>query len=298
MLSTTNQINNLAVLDNQQCEFTSDQEIVGDWLLSKAESTRKTYFSAIKQLIGYLGPITNWTKRGIQSWIESMKQCDQLKVATINKKLAAVRSLLTHCVAEGYLGYSVASNIKKIKQDKEDKANQSQSHTERIIGSDEVWKLIAAGNTLRDRLALKTCYLLGLRAHELSNLHWSDFSRDGNRYKVRIIGKNHKEAYLPVDNELIHELRQLGTSGYIFQSRLGNKISRTQLHYIVKKAASNAALDGKISLHWLRHQRCSDLVNSGKFTLSQVQRFMRHSSPTITDSYIHLEDEISSNELT
>jgi site-specific recombinase XerD len=65
----------------------------------------------------------------------------------------------------------------------------------------------------------------------------------------------------------------------------------------MKRAAGNAGLDEKISMHWLLHQRCSDLVNSGKFTLSQVQRFMRHSSPTITDSYIHLEDEISSNEL-
>jgi integrase len=220
-----------------------------------------------------------------------------IKIATINKKLAAVRSLLSHCVVEGYLDYSVASNIGKVKKDKENKASQSQSHTERVIGSDEVWELIAAASTERDRLALKTCYLLGLRVHELSNLHWLDFSRDGKRYKVRIIGKNSKEAYLPVDRELMNEFRQLETTGYIFQSRLGRKRSPVQLHRITKRAAGNAGLDEKISMHWLRHQRCSDLVNSGKFTLSQVQRFMRHSSPTITDSYIHLEDEISSNEL-
>jgi integrase len=157
--------------------------------------------------------------------------------------------------------------------------------------------LIAAASTERDRLALKTCYILGLRVHELSNLHWSDFTRDGKRYKVRIVGKNSKEAYLPVDRELMNELRQLETTGYIFQSRLGRKRSPVQLHRIMKRAAGNVELDEKISMHWLRHQRCSDLVNSGKFTLSQVQRFMRHSSPTITDSYIHLEDEISTRDL-
>jgi site-specific recombinase XerD len=68
-----------------------------------------------------------------------------------------------------------------------------------------------------------------------------------------------------------------------------------QLHRITKRTVVNVGLDKKISMHWLRHQRCSDLVNSGKFTLSQVQRFIRHSTPTITDSYIHLLDEISSN---
>ncbi|WP_071517213.1 tyrosine-type recombinase/integrase [Geitlerinema sp. PCC 9228] len=134
-----------------------------------------------------------------------------------DKKLVVVRSLLSHCVAEGYLNDNVATNIGKVNQDKENKASQSQLPTERVIGSDEVWKLIAAASTERDRLALKTCYILGLRVHELSNLHCSDFSRDGNRYKVRIIGKNSKEAYLPVDRELVNELRQLETTGYIFQ---------------------------------------------------------------------------------
>jgi integrase len=202
MLATTNQHTHLAPLHNEPtCEFANDQDIIADWLLSKAVATRKTYFTAVKQLSQYLGPIHQWSKRGIQVWVESMK--GTIKIATINKKLAAVRSLLSHCVAEGYLDYSVATNIGKVKEDKENKASQSQSHTERVIGSDEVWELIAAASTERDRLALKTCYLLGLRVHELSNLHWSDFSRDGNRYKVRIIGKNSKEAYLPVDRELV-----------------------------------------------------------------------------------------------
>jgi integrase len=83
-----------------------------------------------------------------------------------------------------------------------------------IIGSDEVWELIAVASTERDRLALKTCYILGLRVHELSNLHWSDFSRDGKRYKVRIIGKNSKEAYLPVDNTISEKQCFFGISRF------------------------------------------------------------------------------------
>jgi hypothetical protein len=78
------------------CEFTNDQDIIADWLLSKAVATRKTYFTAVKQLSQYLGSIHQWSKRGIQTWVESMK--GTIKIATINKKLAAVRSLLSHCV--------------------------------------------------------------------------------------------------------------------------------------------------------------------------------------------------------
>jgi integrase/recombinase XerD len=188
--------------------------------------------------------------------------------------------------------------VKKVQEDKENLENQSLTATERIIGSSEVWELINAAPQGRDRALLKTCYLLGLRAHEVVKLHWNDITPSGKGYKIRILGKNNKLDFLPIDRDLIAELKQISTEGYIFQSRKGkSKLSTVQLHRIVKKSAIVAGLSDQISAHWLRHQRCSDLVNSGKYTLSQVQKFMRHSSPTITSTYIHIDEEIGSNAL-
>ena len=161
-----------------------------------------------------------------------------------------------------------------------------------------MWELIKGASRERDRLLLKTTYLLGLRAHEAVKVHWNDITPSGKGYKIRIIGKNNKLAFLPLDRDLIEELKQISTFGYIFQSRKGKgKLSTVHLHRIVKKCAIAASLSTEISAHWLRHQRCSDLVNSGKYTLSQVQKFMRHSTPTITSTYIHVTDEIGSNAL-
>ena len=281
-----------------ECEFSSDDEIIGDFLNSKSQKTAKTYWSTIKQFLEFSGkaPIALWTKKLILSYLHHCKQ--QNKTATINKKLSCIRSLLNHCVREGYLTRNVASSISKQRENKDDLSKQSLSTTERVIGASEVWELINSAKPGRDRLLLKTCYLLGLRAHEAVKLHWNDITPSGNGYKIRIIGKNNKLAFLPIDRDLIEELKEISTSGYIFQSRKGKgKLSTVSLHRIVKNSAIAAGLPSEISAHWLRHQRCSDLVNSGKFTLSQVQKFMRHSNPTITSTYIHVDDEIGSNAL-
>jgi integrase/recombinase XerD len=252
----------------------------------------------IKQFSDFCGgaAIARWSKKLILAYLDSLKGTN--KTATINKKLTTIRSLLSHCVRESYLDRNVAVNVKKVEEDKENLENQSLTSTERIIGSQEVWELINCAKEGRDRLLLKTCYLLGLRAHEVVKIHWNDITPSGNGYKIRIIGKNSKLAFLPIDRDLINELKQISTEGYIFQSRKGKgKLSTVQLHRIVKESAIAAGLSSDISAHWLRHQRCSDLVNSGKYTLSQVQKFMRHSSPTITSTYIHIDEEIGSNAL-
>jgi len=284
--------------EEDECEFANDDEIIADWLNSKSLKTATTYWSTIKQFQVFSGnaEIALWTKKLILAYVANRKEKD--KVATLNKKLCCLRSLLNHCIREGYCPRNVASTVPSVREDKSDLSKQSLTATERVIGSEEVWQLINAAKEGRNRLLLKVTYLLGLRAHEVVKLHWNDITPSGTGYKLRIIGKNNKLAFLPIDRDLIEELKQISTEEYIFQSRKGGgKLSTVQLHRIVKESAIAAGLSDQISAHWLRHQRCSDLVNSGQYTLSQVQRFMRHSSPTITSTYIHVTDEIGSNAL-
>lgn len=282
-----------------ECSFTSDAEIIADWLKSKSDLTGKSYYSTIKQLFNFLHntPVKQWTKQMILAYIEDCKQKN--KIATVKRKLTCIRSFLSHCVQEEYLTKNVARNIGKIRENKDDIEKQSLTHTERIIGSKNVWKIIDSVTDKRNHLLLKVTYLLALRAHEAIKIQWNDITPDGNNYKIKIIGKNNKIAFLPIHSDLVDELKEISTDGYVFKSRKGqNKpMSKTQLHRILKNAVLENELDSKISTHWLRHQRCSDLVNSGKYTLSQVQKFMRHSSPTITSTYIHVKNEIGSDAL-
>lgn len=281
------------------CEFSNDSEIIADWLANLSKSTARTYWSVIKGFSSFSGgmAIALWSKKMIQAWLMSLK--GRNKIATLNKKLATIRSLLNHCVMESYLERNVAQNVRKVREDKDNVERQSLEISERVIGSDEVWKIIRNASSNRDQLLLKVTYLLGLRVHEAVKIHWNDISPSGNGYKIKIIGKNNKLAFLPIDRALLSELKEISTSGYIFKSQKGNNkpLTTTQLHRIVKQSAKKSGLSSAISPHWLRHQRCSDLVNSGKFTLSQVQKFMRHSNLSTTSIYIHITDEIGSNAL-
>lgn len=298
-IQPTEIIENNQWLEDDRCEFKNDVEIIADFLYAKAKTTAKSYYSILKQLSEFSNglQINQWNKKLILAFLEKCKATQ--KVATVNKKVSCIRSFLSHCVREGYLDKNVAINITKVKEDKDNVGKQSLASTERIIGSDKVWELINAPSNQRDHLLLKVAYLLGLRAHEVIKLHWDDITPSGNGYKVKVIGKNNKLDFLPIHADLINELKSINQDGYIFKSRKGDNhpISKVQLHRVLKTAALEAGLDVKISTHWLRHQRCSDLVNSGKYTLSQVQKFMRHSSPTITATYIHVKDEIGSDAL-
>lgn len=284
---------------SQHCEFLNDQSLIYDWLSEKSQNTAKAYFTTLKQVYGFCGglPLAQWSKLILKGFLNSLVEKGQ-KISTINRKLAAVKSLLAHAVREGYLSLSVATHIKRLKPRHTNVEANTQEVTERVIGHEgEVWRLINSTNNRRDYLLLKITYLLGLRAFEVAKLHWDDVTPSKHGYKLKIIGKGSKTSFLPLDKKLYSELLELGDSGYIFSSKTGGKLSRTRIHRIIKACAKQAGLSDKISTHWLRHQRCSDLVNSGCFTLSQVQKFMRHSSLKITEQYIHVDNEIGSDAL-
>ena len=280
---------NIQTIDINQCEFLTDEEIITDWLLSKSVGSRESYFGIIQQVYHHSNnlPLKHWTKGLILSFLYGLTY--NYKVSTINKNLACIRSLLSHCVKENYLERNVGNNLTKFRENKIDKSAQSLQTTERIIGNQEVWNLINNGKTKRDLVLLKTIYLLGLRANEACQLHWDDISYHNNNYQLKIIGKANRIDFMVVHHELISEWEEINSSGYVFG------ISKPTIHRAVKYAVNKAQLNPKISTHWLRHQRASDLANSGQFTLFQVMEFMRHSSPEITAKYVHNDNKISSN---
>lgn len=286
-------------LADNDCEFTNDNAIVFDWLDGKAKTTQASYFSILQTFANFTGnlPIAQWTKQLINLWLNSRKKLGD-QTSTLNKKLSCIRSLLGHCVREGYLEKNVAINIPTIKPDKDNKEQQTLEAIERYISPDDVKKMLSVTTKKRDHLAIKLAYQLALRVHEVSNIHWNDLTyKDDGYYRLKVIGKGGKVDFLTVDEGMINELRELNSDGYIFQSQKGNKLSRPQLHRIVKRAVNQAKLDPRISFHWLRHARISHLANNSQFTLEQVRKFARHSSLTITSAYVHCEDEITSDSL-
>lgn len=270
-----------------QCEFSNEDELIIAWLREKSPSTAKTYLNAVRDFFEFGGAL-NTTFSTLQNWRESLSQ--RYKVSTANKKLSAIRSLLKFALEMGYLRVNPASKLRSIPNSK-DKDKQGKSVTERIIPHSEIKQLVASASNQRDRLMIKTCYLLGLRIHELLNLHWQDFSRKGNdQWQVKIIGKNSKERFLGVPSDLMHELKQLNTDGYIFQSYQGKKMSPVAAHKMLKKVIDRAGLSEEISWHWLRHCCASHSLENGA-SLEAVRKKLGHSSIAVTNIYLHTQED-------
>jgi len=286
---------NLNPSEGKLTNATHDDQVIAMWLADKSPSTAQVYSSSYRQFQELIPkPLNQVTLEDLYFWRYHVKEL--YKVTTANKKLSTVKSLFSFASGIGYISLNPAKVLKMI-SNSHDREKQSLEPTERIINQEDVIKLINGAKSERDRLLLKTSYLLGLRVHEAINLHWDDVTpHSGGCYRVKIVGKNAKIRYNRINQALYEELKGLETEGYIFQSNRKKQLSRTMAHLIIKDAATNAGLSDKISFHWLRHCHASHSLNNGA-SLKTVQQQLGHSSIAITSIYLH-DDECSSDFLT
>jgi len=121
----------------------------------------------------------------------------------------------------------------------------------------------------------------------------TNFSRTGKgESRVKVIGKGSKERMITVPTSLFNELKALGTDGYIFVNYKEERMTAVGAHKRLKKAIAIAGLPSDISWHWLRHSCASHSLLNGA-SLESVRKKLGHSSISITNTYIHDDEDAS-----
>lgn len=161
----------------------------------------------------------------------------------------------------------------------------------------EVGKLLdhPKGDTvlgLRDRALLSLLYGTGIRASECSGLRERDI--DWAEKTIRVTGKGGHERTIPLNEEVLHVLRQyrLARGGAaadeaVFRSREGKGLSRNAIYERVRQAAHKAGITRRVSPHRLRHTFATHLVQAG-VGLVTLRDLLGHRQITSTQIYIHL----------
>lgn len=151
---------------------------------------------------------------------------------------------------------------------------------------ENVLKNIEGENKERD-LAIITLFLhLGLRVSELRGINLTDIKED----KVRVIRKGNEEKYMPLDRECIRvindylDVRPKSEDEALFLSERKKRIHRNTIAYITSKYAN-------INPHSLRHSFATNLLNTGKVNLRQVQELLNHKNISTTSIYTHVTDK-------
>jgi integrase/recombinase XerD len=238
-------------------------------------------------------------RRGVRDWltvsgdqIAEWIQClsgDDYTVASLARKIAAIRGLARHLVRE------------KRREDDFTELLSGPKLLRRVPGTltpEEISRLLTApaggdAYALRDRAMLELFYSSGLRVSELVGLNLTQVDLE-NGY-VRVFGKGSKERIVPIGSKALEAISVYLTSGrhkfvkpktgsQLFLSERGTAISRFMLWVIVKRCARLAGITKPVKPHLLRHSFATHLLSGGA-DLRAIQEMLGHANLSTTQIY-------------
>lgn len=221
------------------------------------------------------------TRFEIQALLTSYRQ--KLAAASVNHILKIIRHSLNLAVEWEFLESNPATKIPLFHED---------NKVEYYLSDDELERLLAVLRTDENRTVCNIALFLlstGLRLNEALSAKWTDVDLENKTLSVRAINsKSRRIRAVPLNESALKVLYQLDTRGYchfLFVNRLTNR-PYTTITKVWQRLRSKAGLE-KLTIHMLRHQYASFLVNSGR-TLYEVQQILGHSDPKVTMRYAHL----------
>ena len=212
--------------------------------------------------------------------------------ATLQRKIACLRSFYRHLRRDGILDHDPTSELR---------APRSRQRLPKVLSRDEVARLLqqprgSSSGAVRDRALLETMYACGLRASEAIGLELSDVDLEAGILRAR--GKGSKERIVPIGTKAIESLneyldkarpRLVGDRDQprLFVNLRGGGLSRQGLYKIVQGHARTAGLEHRMSPHTLRHTFATHLL-AGGCDLRSLQEMLGHADIGTTQVYTHL----------
>jgi len=237
---------------------------------------------------GPLSPekITPTDLREYKTWLVTVKQ---LKPASVNRKLATLKSFITWANELGLAPQITAAKVPK--------AEREAKHGPRWLDRREQNALLRAverGGSVRDLAIVQVLVCTGVRVEELCSLRWQDITI-GDRKGLLVVraGKGSKRREVPLNADARAVLLELGYKKHIgeraavFQGQRGSLTPRGVQNLLSTYAADRSlVILGKegVSPHELRHTFCKNLVDVG-VSLEKVAALAGHESLDYTRIY-------------
>ena len=132
----------------------------------------------------------------------------------------------------------------------------------------------------------------GLRISDVLNLKWTDLEGDCLKLNEKKTGKYRTIQINDAIKKAISKFDK--DSDYIFLSQKGSTFSRQQINKLLKQVFSREAKTLNISSHSLRKsfgRRVFENNNESEKSLIYLSELFRHTSPSITRTYLGLRQE-------
>jgi integrase/recombinase XerD len=215
-----------------------------------------------------------------------------LSPATVNRRIAAIRSFHGFCLREGLATSDPVQHLR---------AGNLPKTLPKVLAVDDVIRLLEAPDPasvlgLRDRAMLELLYGCGMRVSELTALDRDDL--DLETRTVRCMGKGGRERIVPlgrhaeraVEAYLVRARPELAARACsvrahpLFLSGKGRRLSRQAMWKIVKSYAERVQLADIVTPHTLRHACATHMLDGGA-DIRVVQETLGHARLTTTQVY-------------
>jgi integrase/recombinase XerD len=260
----------------------------------RAPKTVEAYRRDLAQFAEFIGgsPATAGTD-DLERYIAQLR-ADGLALATVSRRIAALRSFYRHLVLLGTREDNPAAELSPPRRPRKLPRTLSPGEVERLIDA-------AAGTTpraLRDSAIVELLYGAGLRVSELTGLDRGSIDLDTRL--LRCTGKGGKERIVPIGRKATEALRRYQSRGRpyldrrhrpeLFLNAKGGPLTRAGVFLILRKVAAKAGLDPeRVHPHLLRHSFATHLLEGGA-DLRSVQEMLGHADLATTELYTHVSD--------
>ncbi len=218
-----------------------DAHLIGLWLAGCSSAhTQRAYARDVAACRAWTGerPLPALTLADLQEWRAQLLTQGQA-ASSINRRLAAVRSLLTFGQRTGYLHFNVGAALRPLPQ--------ADRLAERILPEGNTLNLIHAAGAptpqgRRNQALLQFLYYTGARVAEACGVQWRDLQNlAGNRPVVAIHGKGGRTRHVALPVDCARAVAQLqpdvpDPEGPVFRTRSGRALLPRAAGQIVRAA--------------------------------------------------------------
>jgi site-specific recombinase XerD len=229
--------------------------------------------------------------RDVLQYLEYLRKERDNGASALNRQATVLRNFYRAVVAMGHLEprQNPMAHFPKIKPGpRKLPSTLSRQEVSMLLDQPETGTVLG----LRDRAVLTLLYGTGIRASECAGLTEQDMNWEERT--IRVQGKGGHERTVPLNEEVLHILRQYRLArggakahGPFFRSREGGALSRNAIYDRVRSHARRARIPHRVSPHRLRHTFATHLVQEG-VGLVTLRDLLGHRQITSTQIYIHL----------
>ena len=210
--------------------------------------------------------------------------------------MTAIRSFYSHLASSGLIKVNPAANLKAPKLVRDVGATpifSSVKEVEEFLSSFDETTMLG----LRNKSMLSVLFFSMIRVSALCGLNYEDIKHHSTHISITVREKRGRVREIPLNSYaaglLLRYLSRSGiSSGAVFLTGskgsevLKNKrVSRSDVHYLIKRSLKKSKLDISLSAHSFRASGCTYYLETAGATLEHAQRILGHSSSATTALY-------------